>query len=63
MNDKPIIHYWNGYGNLCMTEDGRRNDAECSSVVSEVTCVKCWLNLQTLGKVPESSRGTGGSDE
>jgi hypothetical protein len=47
------VHYWTGYGNLCMTEDGRRRDAQCSSVRSEVTCTRCTENLAAIDNQTE----------
>jgi hypothetical protein len=43
-----FVHYWTGYGNLCMTADGRRGDAQCSAERSEVTCERCLKNLAAI---------------
>lgn len=56
--DEPIVHYWDGYGNLCNTADGRRWTAKSSSAIAEVTCERCRSNLKAVGKLP-----TGGSSE
>lgn len=40
------IHYWNGYGCSCMTADGRRGDAQCTSDKSKVTCPRCKQNIK-----------------
>ena len=57
--DERIVHYWDGYGNLCNTQDGRRNDAKSSAVIFEVTCERCLSNLEKIGKLPT---GVGGSN-
>lgn len=56
--DEPVIHYWSGYGNLCNTADGRRNDSKSSRRLEQVTCERCRTNLERLGRLPsgESER-------
>jgi len=41
-----LVHFWTGFGNSCMTPDGRKGNAMCTGDRSMVTCPKCLENLR-----------------
>lgn len=53
---KRLIHYWNGYGNHCMTVDGRKSTAQSSSRPEQVTCERCLQNLRRTQEIYEKGK-------
>ena len=47
---QAIVHYWNGYGTLCLTIDARRQDSQCSDDKTAVTCERCMELLARLSE-------------
>lgn len=51
------VHYWTGYGVLCMTPDGRKPSAQCSPERRHITCDRCNELLHRLDEQKRPALG------